>query len=86
MAQFGSALDWGSRGRGFESRHSDVSEVSEYKYLGVVQFGRTLQWGCRGHEFKSRRSDHGHKSTIFYIWVDSKVWSNAAGCKPVPFR
>jgi hypothetical protein len=29
VAQPGSALDWGSRGRGFESRHSDHSSQSD---------------------------------------------------------
>ena len=28
VAQLGSALDWGSRGRGFKSRHSDHFECS----------------------------------------------------------
>ena len=29
VAQFGSVLDWGSRGRGFKSRHSDQKQKTD---------------------------------------------------------
>ena len=34
MAQFGSVLEWGSRGRKFESSHPDVPEAKKIKASG----------------------------------------------------
>ena len=41
VAQFGSALEWGSRGREFDSRHSDqtVAEQSAQKTSNLQRFG-----------------------------------------------
>ena len=38
VAQLGSALDWGSRGRGFKSRHSDHIEEKPSKLKGLGGF------------------------------------------------
>ena len=39
MAQFGSALDWGSRGRGFKSRQPDkMPGISTIEVPGFVVF------------------------------------------------
>ena len=37
VAQFGSVLDWGSRGRGFKSRHSDhqITEFSDSVFFYI---------------------------------------------------
>ena len=35
MAQFGSVLEWGSRGRRFESSHPDSPEASDIKASGI---------------------------------------------------
>ena len=43
MAQFGSALDWGSRGRGFKSRQPDVCEMPEHSSLCS---GISVVWAC----------------------------------------
>lgn len=46
----GSALDWGSRGRGFKSRHSDqrkVPEILEVKGFGHFLFIPTARAGLR---------------------------------------
>ena len=37
MAQFGSALDWGSRGRGFKSRQPDL-------LMAFITDGATSRW------------------------------------------
>ena len=46
MAQLGSALDWGSRGRGFKSRQPDTCDVPRHRSLDGV--GHCLFW--RGYE------------------------------------
>ena len=38
VAQFGSALPWGGRGRGFKSRHSDQSKASTRKSRSRLSF------------------------------------------------
>jgi hypothetical protein len=42
VAQLGSALEWGSRGRGFESRRPDIKEFNRLliKHLAINQGGR----------------------------------------------
>ncbi len=37
VAQFGSALEWGSRGRGFDSRRSDQNRIDESR-CGFFQY------------------------------------------------
>ena len=41
VAQFGSVLDWGSRGRGFKSRHSD-HRITEFSGSVIFYFLRNL--------------------------------------------
>jgi hypothetical protein len=38
VAQFGSALEWGSRGRGFKSPHSDQLKFKCRAYFNVLLF------------------------------------------------
>ena len=38
MAQFGSALDWGSRGREFKSRYSDQNSRAVSSYEPVREY------------------------------------------------
>ena len=39
VAQIGSALPWGGRGRGFKSRHSDQSDLAVFlQGLFVIKF------------------------------------------------
>ena len=42
VAQFGSALDWGSRGREFKSRHSDHSRQNLRLTIVIRRFCRLL--------------------------------------------
>ena len=69
VAQPGSALAWGARGREFKSRRPDQSCPTAEEVLRFAQdfaSGLSLRsrpligstWGARGREFKSRRPDH----------------------------
>ena len=42
IAQFGSALDWGSRGRGFKSRWSDQESPSFQRFHSIGAMGFSL--------------------------------------------
>lgn len=53
VAQSGSALRSGRRGRWFESNHRDQASCQ-----GVAQSGRARGLGPRGRRFKSSRPDH----------------------------
>ena len=68
VAQPGSALAWGARGREFKSRRPDQSCPAAEEVLCFAQdfaSGLPLRsrpligstWGARGREFKSRRPD-----------------------------
>src|SRR5882762_10206876 len=68
VAQPGSALAWGARGREFKSRRPDQSCPTAEEVLRFAQdfaSGLPLRsrpliaptWGARGREFKSRRPD-----------------------------
>ena len=48
IAQFGSALDWGSRGRGFKSRWSDQESPSFRRSHGIGMAGFLQSGGNRG--------------------------------------
>ena len=39
VAKFGIALEWGSRGLEFESRHSDQSDIFQQKDVGFFIYG-----------------------------------------------
>ena len=58
VAQLGSALEWGSRGRGFESRQPDFSVFLEDSFC-LKRFQRD----CGGAGFsKERRNRHGDET------------------------
>ena len=48
IAQFGSALDWGSRGRGFKSRWSDQESPSFRRLRGIGTTGFSVLQGRSG--------------------------------------
>ena len=48
IAQFGSALDWGSRGRGFKSRWSDQENPSFRRLRGIGTAGFSASRGGQG--------------------------------------
>ena len=48
IAQFGSALDWGSRGRGFKSRWSDQESPSFRRLRGIGTTGFSASRGGQG--------------------------------------
>ena len=70
----------------FANRKCRPPRAIQHKYRGVVQLVRTPVWGTGGPAFELRHFDHEHKFTIFYIWVDSQVWSKAVDCKSIPYR
>ena len=52
VAQFGSVLEWGSRGREFESRHSDQGQFS--RFVGTDLFvliadGYVIDWNVSSY-------------------------------------
>ena len=57
MAQIGSALPWGGRGRGFKSRHSDQHKPRKYAVSGLPEtayfFVRTLSGHQSGHHMQN---------------------------------
>ena len=58
MAQFGSALDWGSRGHGFKSRYSDHKlrwVHTLYALIFLYPFNLRLRKRWNGYEKKSAR-------------------------------
>ena len=48
IAQFGSALDWGSRGRGFKSRWSDQESPSFRRFHSIETAGFSASRGGQG--------------------------------------
>ena len=56
IAQFGSALDWGSRGRGFKSRWSDQESPSSRRFHSIETAGFSL---CLGSELRHTAPQNG---------------------------
>ena len=59
VAQPGSALEWGSRGRGFESRRSDQSQPQVFGWLHCFMsyFGYILRSSVNGQYYVGQTSD-----------------------------
>ena len=49
VAKFGIALEWGSRGLEFESRHSDQSDIFRQKDVGFFIYG-AIAFACQCFE------------------------------------
>ena len=54
VAQFGSALEWGSRGREFDSRHSD-QKTSSVELVFFVVYGGAAKGERTPSAFENRR-------------------------------
>ena len=56
VAQFGSVLDWGSRGRGFKSRHSDHqnTEFSDSVFFLCLRLSNSISNIIRIERFEFR--------------------------------
>ena len=62
VAKFGIALEWGSRGLEFESRHSDQKIQNSIYCSGFFIFnGETQTIKCGADERRSRRLDGGEQ-------------------------
>lgn len=74
IAQFGSALDWGSRGRGFKSRWSDQESPSFQHFHSIGAMGFSL---CEA--IGAINAFNHHDSAIFpkSEWWDSNPRSSS---------
>ena len=80
----GSALDWGSRGRGFKSRHSDHVSIADTGYAdlkneygGVAQLVRAFGSHPRGPGFEPPRLHQ--QRNLFCLPKEISLFIQAAG-------
>ena len=85
VAQFGSALEWGSRGREFDSRHSDQKPLIERSMaflctLKSANLEKTAEWRTGGFAERWNRELYAFKiaqpggtKQSFCIFVKEKV-------------
>ena len=84
VAQLGSALEWGSRGRGFKSRRPDIIGRAMFHVyvLRSTKTGRRYVGSCEDLDERLRRHNFGHsKATrhgVPWILLHSESCSNRA--------
>ena len=87
VAQLGSALDWGSRGRRFKSCHSDHKKASEafiYKGFGaffifILPLSDRGKFRCCGRVVDKRAAFYAHLTAFFDAVFDISLSSLSAG-------
>ena len=76
MAQLGSALDWGSRGRGFKSRQPD-DKNRENLFLAVF-YMRLTAVGAPGYGGGLKDKKSWSEPDLSALWCE-KVWFKVVG-------
>src|SRR5450756_176956 len=86
VAQLGSALDWGSRGRRFKSCHPD-SERAGQRAGPLRRDGPLTRWGASwGAQIRPGRTWILFEPSWTSPWSSDAVWPERAGWTPCSLR